>query len=81
MCLKAHPFVFETCHLFALLFFFKDAFTSTASNKTLAFRLSSILAVQLETNLRQVRPLEQKAAFLDFALVLHSYLVRRGEHS
>ncbi len=34
-----------------------------------AFRLSSILAVQLERNLRQVRP-------LDFGLVMHSYLVR-----
>lgn len=49
----------------------EDAFTSTASNKTLAFRLSSILAVQIERNLRQVRP-------LDFGLVMHSYLVRRG---
>lgn len=46
MCLKDHPFVFETCHLFALLFLLKDAFTSTASKKSLAFRLSSILAVQ-----------------------------------
>ncbi len=64
-------FCFWNVSPLALLFFLKDAFTSTASNTTLAFRLSSILAVQLERNLFQVRP-------LDFGLVLHSYLVRRG---